>query len=48
MIKRQSHEAIELYNMYKQGIMPFSGGYLEQPYKYIEMMKIIRAHLSNV
>lgn len=34
---------IKLYNHYKNSVFPVSGGYLEQPRKYIEMMDFIEA-----
>lgn len=37
-----------LYNMYKQGVMGFSGSLLEQPSKYIQAMQLIdRLHIER-
>ena len=32
----------QLYRSYKDGILPFSGGELEQPARYVQAMHIIR------
>lgn len=48
MITEQSASALELYEMYQQGVLALSGGVLEQPAKYLKMMKIINNQVKNV
>jgi hypothetical protein len=35
------------YNIYKNGILPNAGGWLDQSYKYINIMTFIDAEIMN-
>jgi hypothetical protein len=47
MITPESQQAIELYTFYKEKVLALSGGVLEQPRKYIELMKLIDRHITS-
>lgn len=38
------NELIRLHYLMKKGILPFSGGYFEQPYKFYQIMEIIEEY----
>lgn len=35
---------INFYNSFEQGVLPFEGGYMDQPSKFIDVMNIIANH----
>ena len=47
MVSEASHTLIKLYGHYKQQILPFAGGILEQPHYYIQAMEIIDAAVND-
>jgi len=46
-ITPQSHEFMHLYNHYKNGMLPFQGGLLDQPAAYVDAMDLIDSELAN-
>jgi hypothetical protein len=47
MISSQSEQWISLYPHYKNNSLPYSGGILEQPAAYLEVMKIIDNYVNE-
>lgn len=47
MVERWSFNMIRLHNHYKNNVLPFSGGLLDQPNIYIEAMEAIDFGLNN-
>lgn len=47
MIEPSSMQALDLYALYKKGHLAVSGGALEQPHKYLEMMKTIQRQIDS-
>jgi len=47
MVTFESQQAINLYGFYKDRILAVSGGALEQPHKYLELMKIIERQIHS-
>jgi len=48
MINGFSDQMIGLYWHYKNGLLPFSGGVMEQPSVYLEAMRIIDSAYSRI
>jgi len=48
MITAQSMAYIEAYYQYKNGYLPNSGGWLDQPIKFLEAMKIIEEAVEKI
>jgi len=46
-ITEESFDALSQYQFYKNGFLPFAGGFLEQPNKFIEQMRIIEAEVNK-
>jgi len=47
MITPESYFWIDLYEFYKDKVLPFSGGLLEQPNVYFDAMKTIDRVIKN-
>jgi len=47
MITKQSGEALMLYSWYQKGHLAVDGGVLNQPHKYLEMMKVIEKQVKS-
>lgn len=45
LVVPQAVEWLRLYDHYENGVLPFSGGLLEQPNNYLEAMDIIRSRM---
>ena len=45
MVDDFSRYLLDLYNWFDAKILPFAGGILDQPYFFIESMKIIKGYL---
>lgn len=44
MVTEHSHALLRLWRHYRAGILPYSGGIMNQPTAYIEAMELIDAH----
>lgn len=38
---------VGFYSSFEQGVMPFSGGYMDQPAKFIDVMNIVASHKQD-
>lgn len=38
---------INFYNSFEQGVMPFGGGYMDQPSKFIDVMNIVGSYKQD-
>lgn len=38
---------INFYNHFEKGVMPFGGGYMDQPAKVIDVMSVVGSHKSD-
>jgi hypothetical protein len=47
MITSQSQRWVSLFSHYKNHILPFSGGLLEQPAAYQEAMQVIESCVNS-
>lgn len=47
MVTHEAQQAIELYPFYKDRVLAISGGVLDQPSKYLELMKIIERQIHS-
>ncbi len=48
MIHDGSRELMRLYRHYKNNLLPYAGGVLEQPNAYLEAMEVIDAHQTKL
>lgn len=48
MITQESSFLLRLHAHYKQGLLPYDGGLLEQPNFYLEAMEILTARESEI
>jgi hypothetical protein len=47
MINPESRQLLRLYDHYKNNLLPFAGGILDQPQKFLTAMRTIDGYLSN-
>lgn len=48
MVTRQSQFMLRLHGHYKNKILPFAGGLLDQPQYYIEAMEVLSARSNEL
>lgn len=48
MITPESYFLLRLHSHYKQGLLPYAGGLLEQPNFYLEAMEILSARAAAI
>jgi len=47
-VNRMTFKAIQLWQFYKKGFLPYKGGILNQPYKAIQWFQVIDPEVSKV
>ncbi len=47
-IKGKSMAYLEAYHQYKNGFLPYSGGWLAQPLKFLEAIKVIENSIEKI
>ena len=47
-VKGQSMAYLEAYRQYKNGFLPYGGGWLNQPLKFLEAMKVIEDAVEKI
>lgn len=47
MVEPEIAELVQLHGFYRDGLLPFSGGVLEQPAYYLEAMRLVAAAVND-
>lgn len=47
LVTPTSWEFLRLYKHYKQGVMPYAGGLLDQPSRFVDAMEVIDGQISQ-
>jgi hypothetical protein len=47
MVSEASFSYLKLFRFYQQGVLPLSGGVLEQPDKFIKAMQVIERQYNS-